>query len=37
MREEKEDKKDPAQAILDLIKEYYKGITKREDEGIGSD
>lgn len=37
MEDKNEEKKDPAEAILELIKKYYKGIKKREDEGIGAD
>ena len=35
--EEKKDDKDPAQKILEIIKGYYKGISKREEEGMGAD
>ncbi len=28
---------DPAKKLLEEIKKYYEGISKREDEGVGSD
>ncbi len=38
MDEEENDKdKDPAESIRDIIKKYYEGIKKREEEGVGAD
>ncbi len=35
--EKKNEDKDPAESIMDMIRKYYEGIKKRENEGVGAD
>jgi hypothetical protein len=35
--EDSEDEDDPVEAIFRIIEQYYEGVNKREDEGMGAE
>lgn len=35
--DEEKDDEDPVEAIFRIIEQYYEGVSKREDEGMGAE